>query len=149
MGLTHIDDHGDAVMVDISNKPEQKRTARAQAIVHMNEETVRLLQAGLLKKGNALAVGRIAGIQAAKMTAQLIPLCHNIRIDGVGVDFEIRKDSIVVTTTATCRAATGIEMEALTAASMASLAIYDMCKAVDKTMRITDIVLLSKTKGEA
>jgi len=147
--LSHIDEGGNARMVDVSGKPSVKRTAKAGARVVMADATIEKVQAGLIKKGDVLAVARIAGINAAKKTYEMIPLCHAIRIDSVTVDFEVLDDSILITTCAVCTDRTGIEMEALTAASTAALTIYDMCKAVDKDMRITDVHLLEKTKEDA
>lgn len=148
MSLTHLDSSGAARMVDVSAKPPLKRTARATAKISLAPETVALIRAGLVKKGDVLAVARVAGIGAAKKTFDLIPLCHNIRIDGVTVDFTLLEEGIVIETTAVCTDKTGIEMEALVAASVAALTIYDMCKAVDKNMRIGEIRLLEKSKSE-
>lgn len=147
--LTHLDEAGAARMVDVSAKPPVKRTARAAARIGMDRETIALVRDGLIKKGDVLAVARIAGIGAAKRTWDLIPLCHGIQIDCVTVDFTIEDDGIAIETTAVCTDKTGIEMEALTAASVAALTIYDMCKAVDKNMRIGEIRLIEKTKSEA
>ena len=147
MELSHVNGEGNAVMVDVSEKPRVRRTARASGAVMMNAETLRLIRENLLKKGDALAVARVAGIAAAKRTAELIPLCHNIRIDQVLVDFRLNADRVCIEASAICTESTGIEMEALTAVSVAALTLYDMCKAVDKSMRITDILLIEKTKG--
>ncbi len=147
MKLSHVDGEGKAVMVDVSGKPRVRRTARASGAVLMHADTLRLIRENLLKKGDALAVARIAGIAAAKRTAELIPLCHNIRIDQILVDFRLDEDRVHVEATAVCTESTGIEMEALTAVSVAALTLYDMCKAVDKEMRVTDIRLVEKTKG--
>jgi len=135
-------------MVDVSSKKRVRRTARASATIRMQGETLRLLREGLLKKGDAFAVARVAGIAAAKRTAELIPLCHNIRIDQVSVDLSLREDGVGIEATAVCTESTGIEMEALTAAAVAALTLYDMCKAVDKTMTIVDLRLIEKTKEE-
>jgi cyclic pyranopterin monophosphate synthase len=148
MGLSHLDAEGKAVMVDVSGKPRVRRTATASGRLLASAETIRLLRQKLLEKGDALAVARVAGIAAAKRTSELIPLCHNIRIDQVTVDFELREGSVEISARAVCTESTGIEMEALTAVAVAALTLYDMCKAVDKAMRITDIALLEKTKGE-
>ncbi len=148
MGLSHLDEQGKAVMVDVSSKPRVRRTARAAGRILMQPEALRLIRENLLKKGDALGVARVAGIAAAKRTAELIPLCHNIRIDQVTVDFELRDDSIEIEARTVCTESTGIEMEALTAVAVAALTLYDMCKAVDKGMRITDVRLIEKTKGE-
>jgi cyclic pyranopterin monophosphate synthase len=149
VGLTHTDATGQAIMVDISAKPRLHRTATATGKICMAQETVRLVRENLLKKGDALAVARVAGIMAAKRTAELIPLCHNIRIDAVTVDFALADDGIAITSRATCTDSTGIEMEALTATAVAALTLYDMCKAVDKNMRVADIRLVAKTKEPA
>ncbi len=146
MGLSHLDEQGNAIMVDVSSKPRVRRTARAAGRILMQPETLRLIRENLLKKGDALGVARVAGIAAAKRTAELIPLCHNIRIDQVTVDFTLRDDGIEIEARAVCTESTGIEMEALTAVSVAALTLYDMCKSVDKDMRITDIRLVEKTK---
>src|SRR5271157_5867517 len=148
MALSHLDEQGRAVMVDVSSKPRVLRSARAAGRILMAAETLGLLRANLLKKGDALAVARVAGIAAAKRTAELIPLCHNIRIDQVSVDLSLREDGVGIEATAVCTESTGIEMEALTAAAVAALTLYDMCKAVDKTMTIVDLRLIEKTKEE-
>ncbi len=149
MDLSHLDDQGRARMVDVSSKDRVRRTARASGTILMQEETLRLLREGLLKKGDAFAVARVAGIAAAKRTAELIPLCHNIRIDQVSVDLALREDGVSIDAAAVCTESTGIEMEALTAVAVAALTLYDMCKAVDRKMRIVDIHLVEKTKGGA
>ena len=149
MGLSHLDEQGKAVMVDVSSKPRVRRTARAAGKILMSAEALDAVRGSLLKKGDALAVARVAGIAAAKRTSELIPLCHNIRIDQVTVDFTLRDDGIDIEAGAVCTESTGIEMEALAAVSVAALTLYDMCKAVDKAMRITDIRLVEKTKEPA
>ena len=135
-------------MVDISDKPVQQRTAVAIGEIRMAKETLKLIRGDKIAKGNVLATARIAGIQAAKRTGDLIPMCHPLPISHCEVVFEIPKsgDRIVITTTARITAQTGVEMEALTAVNLAALTIYDMCKAVDKKMRITNVKLISKTK---
>jgi cyclic pyranopterin phosphate synthase len=148
MNLTHTDDQGRASMVDVSAKPILAREAVARAFIELQVATLELVRENGLKKGDVFAVARIAGIQAAKQTQMLIPLCHQIALSKVAVDFEMNPNGIFITTTARTLAQTGVEMEALTAASVAALTIYDMCKAVDKTMRITEVSLLSKTKSE-
>jgi cyclic pyranopterin monophosphate synthase len=145
--LSHLDAEGRAVMVDVSAKPRVRRTAKAAGRVLMQPDTLRLIRENLLKKGDALAVARVAGIAAAKRTAELIPLCHNIRIDQVSVDFVLGEDFVEVEASAICTESTGIEMEALTAVAVAALTLYDMCKAADRTMRVTDIRLLEKRKA--
>ena len=135
-------------MVDVSAKPVLLREAVARGEIHVQRETLALIEQNQIAKGNVLATARLAGIMAAKKTGELIPLCHPLPITHCEVNFEIpdSKDRIVITASAKISAQTGIEMEALTAVSVAALTIYDMCKAVDKTMRITDISLVSKTK---
>jgi cyclic pyranopterin phosphate synthase len=145
--LTHTDAAGRAAMVDVSAKPAVSREAVAQARITLQAETLRLIRENGMKKGDVLAVARIAGIQAAKQTQMLIPLCHQIPLSQAKVDFVMEDAAIVITATTKTVAPTGVEMEALTAASLAALTIYDMCKAVDKTMTVTDVKLLSKTKG--
>ncbi len=148
--LSHIDSRGEASMVDVSAKPISQREAVAHGEIRLQKETVALIQRNQIAKGNVLATARIAGILAAKKTGDLIPLCHPLPITHCEVNFEIPKsaDRIVIIASAKITAQTGIEMEALTAVSVAALTIYDMCKAVDKTMRITDVKLISKTKVE-
>ena len=148
MQLSHVDETGAARMVDISGKDKVRRTARARGKIRLDPGTIKLVKAGLIKKGDVLAVARIAGISAAKKTWDLIPLCHNIEIDRVDVNFRVVKDGIEIESTAVCSDKTGIEMEALTAVSVSALTIYDMCKAVDKKMRIEDVVLVEKRKEE-
>ncbi len=147
--LTHLDDEGRARMVDVSGKPRVRRTARAEGKVLLQPETLRALREGLLEKGDALAVARVAGIAAAKKTWELVPLCHNIRIDQVTVELQLQEDGVRIEASAVCTESTGIEMEALTAVSVAALTLYDMCKAVDKQMRIVDVHLVEKTKEPA
>ncbi len=146
--LTHVDAKGEARMVDVSDKPVQQRTAVARGEIRMAKETLKLIRGDKIAKGNVLATARIAGIQAAKRTGDLIPMCHPLPISHCEVIFEIPKsgDRIVITATARITAQTGVEMEALTAVNLAALTIYDMCKAVDKKMRITNTRLVSKTK---
>ncbi|HEU5124655.1 MAG TPA: cyclic pyranopterin monophosphate synthase MoaC [Verrucomicrobiae bacterium] len=146
--LTHIDPRGEASMVDVSAKPILHREAVARGEIRLQRGTLRLIQSNTVAKGNVLAAARLAGILAAKKTGELIPLCHPLPLSHCEVNFEIPKtnDRIVITASAKIAAQTGIEMEALTAVNIAALTIYDMCKAVDKTMRITDIKLVSKTK---
>ena len=135
-------------MVDVSDKPVQQRTAVARGEIHMAKETLKLIRGDKIAKGNVLATARIAGIQAAKRTGDLIPMCHPLPINHCEVDFELPKsgDRIAITASAKVTAQTGVEMEALTAVNLAALTIYDMCKAVDKKMRITNVKLISKTK---
>ena len=147
VSLSHLDEQGKAVMVDVSSKPRVRRTAKAAGKILMAADTVKLVRDNLLKKGDALAVARVAGIAAAKRASELIPLCHNIRIDQVTVDFTLCDDGVEIEASAVCTESTGIEMEALTAVAVAALTLYDMCKAVDKEMRIADIHLVEKTKA--
>jgi len=146
MELTHLDSSGKATMVDVSGKDEVKRTAIATGRIKMKKETIEKVQKGLMKKGDVLACARVAGVTGGKRTADLIPLCHNIFIDQIDVDFEVKDEEIQITARAKCVAKTGIEMEALTAVAVAALTIYDMCKAVDKEMAISDIQLTEKKK---
>ena len=146
MELSHTDSTGKASMVDVSSKATTKRTATATARVQMAASTLQLIRNNGLKKGDILAVARVAGIQAAKQTSLLIPLCHTLPLSHASVEFELGEDVIEITTSATTLATTGVEMEALTAASVAALTIYDMAKAVDKNIVISEIQLLSKTK---
>lgn len=149
--LSHVDARGEASMVDVSAKPVMRREAVARGEIRLAKDTLRLIESNQVAKGNVLATARIAGIQAAKRCGELIPLCHPLPITHCEVDFEIPKsrDRIVITAAAKIAAQTGIEMEALTAVSVAALTIYDMCKAVDKRMRIEGIQLVSKTKVAA
>jgi cyclic pyranopterin phosphate synthase len=146
--LTHIDAEGEARMVDVSAKPISKREAVARGEIRISAETLALIEGQKVAKGNVLATARLAGIMAAKRTGDLIPLCHPLPISHCEVDFEIpaSRDRILITATARITAQTGVEMEALTAVSVAALTIYDMCKAVDKEMMISDVRLLKKTK---
>jgi cyclic pyranopterin monophosphate synthase len=146
--LTHIDTHGEASMVDVSAKPIMLREAIAMGEVRLQRSTLKLIESQTIAKGNVLAAARLAGILAAKKTGELIPLCHPLPLTHCEVNFDIPKsgDRIVITAAARIAAQTGVEMEALTAVSVAGLTIYDMCKAVDKRMRITGIRLFSKTK---
>jgi len=149
--LTHLDENGHANMVDVSEKAVTSREATAQAVVTMTPETLEMITTGEHKKGDVLAVARIAGIQAAKRCSDLIPLCHPLMLSKVTVELTPRPESDSVLILATCKLAgqTGVEMEALTAASVAALTIYDMCKAVDKGMVISEIKLLEKRGGKS
>ncbi len=145
--LTHIDESGAARMVDVSAKPAVAREAVAEGFVRMADATLDLVTDDRIAKGNVLATARIAGIQAAKATASLIPLCHSLPLAEVAVDFSFEDDGILILGRAKTAARTGVEMEALTAVSVAALTIYDMCKAVDKAMIIEGIHVVSKTKA--
>ncbi len=149
--LTHLDAQGRAQMVDVGDKQVTTRVARAQAHVRMQPETLELIASGGHKKGDVLAVARIAGLQAAKKTADLIPLCHPLMLSKVNVDIELDRAENMAVITSECRLAgqTGVEMEALTAASVAALALYDMCKAVDRDMVIEAVCLLEKSGGRS
>ena len=148
--LTHITSTGEAKMVDISNKSDTVRIAIASGKVYMKSETLKVIKSASLKKGDVIGTARIAGIMAAKKTPDLIPLCHTILVDEVIIDFDLSgKDSIGIRATAKSTGKTGVEMEALVGTSMAALTIYDMAKAVDKSMTITDIRLESKTGGKS
>ena len=146
--LTHIDAKGEASMVDVSAKPVQLREAIAAGEIHLQTSTIDLIESNQIAKGNVLSVARVAGIMGAKKTGELIPLCHPLPITHSEINFEIpaSRDRIVITASAKIAAQTGIEMEALTAVSVAALTIYDMCKAVDKQMTIGNIRLILKTK---
>jgi cyclic pyranopterin phosphate synthase len=148
--LTHIGADGEARMVDVSAKPLQLREAIARGEIRLQKETIQLIESHAIAKGNVLATARVAGIQAAKKCGELIPLCHPLPITHCEVRFEIpeSRDRILITASAKIAAQTGVEMEALTAVSVAALTIYDMCKAVDKRMRIVDIAVVSKTKAD-
>ena len=147
--FSHVDESGKARMVDVGGKRPVKRKAVASGRILLAGETVRLIRENALKKGDVLAVAKIAGIMAAKRTPELIPLCHPLPLDVVDVDLSLSKEGVEARARVECTARTGVEMEALTAVSAALLAVYDMCKAVDKEMRITDIVLLEKKKEDA
>ncbi len=150
MELTHLDENGKARMVDISQKENTERIAMASAVLLMQPETLRLIQQGEMKKGDVLGVARVAGIMAAKRTAEWIPLCHPLPISFVGVAFEFQEpDRVRIFAKVKTTYQTGVEMEALTAASVAALTIYDMCKAVDKGMEIEAVRLESKTGGKS
>ena len=149
--LSHLDEQGHAHMVDISQKPDTERIAIARGEVHMKRETLDLIRAGLIKKGDVLTVAQIAGISASKRTSELIPLCHPLPLTKVDVDL-VLDDSVpgvVITATAKTIGKTGVEMEALTAVSVAALTIYDMVKAAEKTMRIQNIRLVEKHGGRS
>ena len=150
-GLTHVDEAGRATMVDVGWKSETERVAVARGSISMMPETLELIKANGFDKGDVLGVARIAGIMGAKNTSQLIPLCHPLPLDQVTVEFEYEDEGCAVSITATAKttARTGVEMEALTAVSVAALTIYDMCKGVDRAMRIGDIRLIRKTGGRS
>jgi len=149
--LTHIDEHGSAHMVDVGAKPDTERTAVARGEVHMKKETFDLIRAGQIKKGDVLTVAQIAGISASKRTSELIPLCHPLFLSKVDVDLALDDSlpGVVITATAKVTGKTGVEMEALTAVSVAALTVYDMAKAAEKTMRIQNIRLVEKHGGQS
>lgn len=148
--LTHFDAAGNAVMVDVSAKAETVREATAKARVMMRPETLAMILAGTAKKGDVFAVARLAGIMAAKQTASLIPLCHPLPIAAVTVDLAAEGDDVVaITATVRTTGRTGVEMEALTAASITALTVYDMCKAVDRGMRVEGLRVVAKSGGKS
>ena len=151
MTLSHIDAAGNAHMVDVGHKPDTNRVAVAAGEVIMRLETLALIRAGQMKKGDVLTVAQVAGVMAAKRTSELIPLCHPLPLSHIDVECELRDDLPGVAITATVRTTnkTGVEMEALTAVSVAALTIYDMAKAVEKTMRITNVRLVEKHGGQS
>ena len=145
--LTHFDDAGSASMVDVGAKPATRRSATASAFVRIAPDVLEKLPRN--PKGNPLEIARIAGIQAAKKTAELIPLCHPLPLTHADVTAEVQADGVAITATATTVAPTGVEMEAMSAAAVAALTVYDMCKALDKSIEIRDILLLEKTGGKS
>ncbi len=149
--FTHFDAEGKARMVDVSDKAETERVAVAKGLVVMQPETLALVREGGVKKGDVLSVARLAGIMGAKRTPELIPLCHPLALTSVGLDLALVPERSAVEITATCKlkGRTGVEMEALTAVSVAALTVYDMCKAVDRGMQITDLRLVRKTGGKS
>ena len=145
MEFTHLDENGAARMVDVGDKQVTKRTAQAQAVITMQPETLRRIAEGTMPKGDVFACARIAGIMAAKRTSDLIPMCHPLPIDGVEIEITpVSETKVRIVSTLRCTHKTGIEMEALTAASVAALTIYDMCKAIDRGMCINQVLLLHK-----
>ncbi|MGH9339993.1 MAG: cyclic pyranopterin monophosphate synthase MoaC [Acidobacteriota bacterium] len=147
MKLTHIDEKGRARMVDIGGKELSSRSALAEGRLFISRSTREIVLGAGLPKGNPFEVARLAGIQAAKQTSHLIPLCHNLNLDFVDVEIELQDDAFLIRSRVSCRWATGVEMEALTAVSVAALTLYDMCKAADKEMTIGEIRLLEKKKS--
>lgn len=148
--LTHLDSEGKARMVDVGAKPDTERLAVAAGAVYMQPETLRMIQDGALKKGDVLTVARLAGMMGAKKTADLIPLCHPLPLTHLAVELalDVERSAVMITATARTTGKTGVEMEALTAVSVAALTIYDMAKAVDRGMKIGDIRLLEKRGGQ-
>ncbi|MBI5840286.1 MAG: cyclic pyranopterin monophosphate synthase MoaC [Chloroflexi bacterium] len=149
--LTHLDEHGRAKMVDVGQKPDTERIAVARGEIHMKKDTLDLIRAGQIKKGDVLTVAQIAGISASKRTSDLIPLCHPLPLTQVDVDLALDDSlpGVVITATAKTIGKTGVEMEALTAVSVAALTVYDMAKAAEKTMRIQNIRLVEKHGGKS
>lgn len=147
--LSHLNEHGEASMVDVTEKEITRREARACATVMMRPETMALIISGENPKGDVLAVARVAGIQASKRCSDLIPLCHPLSLTNVAIDFQISGDTLLIETYCALADRTGVEMEALTAASVAALTVYDMCKAVDRGMIIKEIYLLAKKGGKS
>jgi cyclic pyranopterin phosphate synthase len=147
--FTHFNEQGRAKMVDVGEKPPTRRTAVAGARVLVSPETFALIRSGGMKKGDVLTVAQIAGVMGAKRTPELIPMCHPVLVDGIDLDLSLdeRRCSVEIRASVSCDGRTGVEMEALTAASVAALTVYDMCKAVQKDMVITDIRLIDKTGG--
>ncbi len=144
--FSHLNNEGKANMVDVGGKPEQQRMAKASGFIRLQPETIQLIKENLIKKGDVLTVAEIAGIQAAKETSRLIPLCHPLMLTKVEVKSTVKDDSILMESLVKCTGQTGVEMEALTAVSVALLTIYDMCKAVDKQMLMSEIKLDLKEK---
>lgn len=149
MEFTHFNEEGRAHMVNVSDKADTKRVAVARGTIKMKKETIRLIKEGLIKKGDVLSVSQVGGIMGAKKTWELIPMCHNILLTGSDISFEVKEEEIEIQATVSTIGKTGVEMEALTAVNIAALTIYDMCKAVDKDMVITDIRLIKKTGGKS
>ena len=147
--LTHVDQQGKARMVDVSAKPVQRREAVARGAIMLQRKTLALIFANQMDKGDVLSTARLAGIQAAKRTSDLIPLCHPLNLSHIDVDLRPKRDHIEITATARIAAQTGVEMEALTAVSVAALTVYDMTKALDKAIEIQDLYLLEKTGGKS
>nr|WP_316625283.1 cyclic pyranopterin monophosphate synthase MoaC [uncultured Ruminococcus sp.] len=149
MDLSHINEQGRARMVDVTDKQSTVRIATARGTVKVNSDTMALIRSGGMKKGDVLAVAQVAGIMAAKKTADIIPMCHPLRLSSVDIGFELTDTEIIIQATVKCKESTGVEMEALTAVSTAALTIYDMCKAVQRDIEITDIRLMYKSGGKS
>lgn len=149
MEFTHFNEQGLSKMVDVSDKPTTKRVAVASAFIKMNPDTITKVKEGTISKGNVLAVAQVAGIMAAKNTPSLIPMCHHINLSGADITFDIEENGIRLFSKVKCKGETGVEMEALNAVTVAALTIYDMCKAVQKNIIISDIHLVSKTGGKS
>ena len=149
MDLSHINEQGRARMVDVTDKESTVRIATARGTVKVNSDTMALIRSGGMKKGDVLAVAQVAGIMAAKKTADIIPMCQPLRLSSVDINFELTDTEIVIQATVKCKESTGVEMEALTAVSTAALTIYDMCKAVQRDIELTDIRLMYKSGGKS
>lgn len=147
--FTHLNEQGRARMVDVTEKAVTDRSATAEATVRCASETIAAIRSGGLRKGDVLAVAQVAGIQAAKHCWELIPLCHPLSLSGVDIDFALTERAVHITAAVRCTGRTGVEMEALTAAAAAALTVYDMCKALQKDMEITELRLLEKTGGKS
>lgn len=149
--LTHLDKNGNATMVDISDKKTTTRTALASGVIHITQEILEAIKKDSIKKGNVFTVSKIAGINSAKMTEAIIPLCHQIPLDYIDINFDLQEENFIIEVLASVKTShkTGVEMEALVAVNASLLTIYDMCKGVSKDMRITDIKLLKKTGGKS
>ena len=144
--FSHLNEKGEANMVDVGSKPIQERVAKASGKIFLQNKTIELIKSNSIEKGDIFSVARIAGIQAAKNTFSLIPLCHQLQLTKIAVDFSVEDNGITVFSMVKCSGKTGVEMEALTAVNIALLTIYDMCKAIDKSMVMSEIKLLEKTK---
>jgi molybdenum cofactor biosynthesis protein MoaC len=149
--LTHLDTNGNATMVDISNKKTTTRTALASGVIHITPEILEAINKDSIKKGNVFTVAKIAGINSAKMTESIIPLCHQIPLDYIDINFDLQEENLIIEVLASVKTShkTGVEMEALVAVNASLLTVYDMCKGVSKDMQITDIKLLKKTGGKS
>lgn len=149
MDFTHFNDEGRAKMVDVTDKEVTSRCAIAEGHIYMDKKTVKAIVDGTVKKGDVLSVAQVAGIMAAKKTSDIIPMCHPIMITGVDISFDVKQSEIGIRSTVKCKGETGVEMEALTAVSVAALTIYDMCKALEKDMTIGEIKLIEKSGGKS
>ena len=149
--LTHLDKNGNATMVDISDKKTTTRTALASGVIHITQKILEAIQKDSIKKGNVFTVAKIAGINSAKMTEAIIPLCHQIPLDYIDINFDLQEENLIIEVLASVKTShkTGVEMEALVAVNASLLTVYDMCKGVSKDMQITDIKLLKKTGGKS
>ncbi|MBQ6153077.1 MAG: cyclic pyranopterin monophosphate synthase MoaC [Ruminococcus sp.] len=149
MDFSHFNEQGRAKMVDVTEKEETFREAIAEGKVLVSKDTMALIKSGGIKKGDVLTVAQVAGIMAAKKTSEIIPMCHPLTLSSVDIHFETTDTEILITATAKCKGSTGVEMEALTAVSAAALTVYDMCKAVQRDIEITDIRLIKKSGGKS